>query len=193
MSKIEKKERKKFWRLSEAREFCEMFDLPEPLKRFNSNKHNAISRGIEWNLTFDEWWALWKPYYHLRGHGKGKMNLCRDADQGAYEVGNVRIDTFSANMAENGRVIHLSAKVRRATKKNSGTKQPYSKHAGYVKHLFELPIAFMNPMAILSAKQELKQALQELNEELNPVRKRPVYIDFSAIVREQQKNKSIGP
>ena len=186
MTKTTKKERKKFWRLSEAREFCEMFGLPEPLKKFHANKHSANQRSIEWNLTFDEWWGLWKPHYHLRGHGNGKMNLCRDADQGAYEVGNVRIDTFSANMKENGQIIHLAAKVRHATKKNNGTKQPYAKHAGYVRHLFALPIGLMNPMTILAAKQELKQALMELNEELTPKRKRPTYIDFSAIVKAQQ-------
>lgn len=72
-------------------------ELSEQRDRYKQHKRSAEKRGIEFRLTFDEWWELWEPYYHLRGIGKGRMCMCRELDRGAYEVGNVRIDLVQNN------------------------------------------------------------------------------------------------
>lgn len=137
-----------------------MFDLPDPLPKFYANRSGATSRGIDWKLTFDEWWGLWKPHYHLRGRGPGKMNLCREADQGCYEIGNVRIDTFAANMKENGKIIHLAAKARH-TNNAAARSTRFHNHPGYIKHFFPQSVELMDPAKKLMAKQELEAALRE--------------------------------
>lgn len=64
---------------------------------FSQHKSGAKFRGIEFKFTFDEWWEIWKPHFHNRGVHKGQFVMCRTMDNGAYEVGNVRIDTPAGN------------------------------------------------------------------------------------------------
>lgn len=71
--------------------------MREQRSKYESQKRNAISRGIEFKLTFEEWWAIWEPHYDDRGRNKGKLCMCRTMDSGAYEVGNVRIDYVESN------------------------------------------------------------------------------------------------
>ena len=68
-----------------------------PMSRYKGHRSNAKTRGIPFNLTFDEWWSLWEPHWKQRGTEKA---MCRTEDAGAYEVGNVRIDTYSNNAKE---------------------------------------------------------------------------------------------
>lgn len=64
---------------------------------YSQHKANAKNRGIEFKLSFDEWWSLWKPHYHNRGRNLGNFVMCRNMDKGAYEVGNVTIGYIKAN------------------------------------------------------------------------------------------------
>jgi hypothetical protein len=72
----------------------------DPKRAYLQNIGSARKRGIEFKLTFDEWWALWEPHYEKRGQHIDCMALCRTKDKGAYEAGNVRIDTVRANIEE---------------------------------------------------------------------------------------------
>lgn len=69
-------------------------------KKYMCHRANARRRGIEFNLSFDEWWEIWKPYKGRSGVDKGKMCMCRNGDSGAYEAGNVRIDLVENNHIE---------------------------------------------------------------------------------------------
>lgn len=69
-----------------------------PEGKFLDQKVGARQRGIEFNLSFEEWWELWEPHWSERG--LGKMVMCRDNDEGPYELGNVRIDTQANNNQE---------------------------------------------------------------------------------------------
>jgi hypothetical protein len=53
-------------------------------------------------LTFAEWWQIWHDSGHWeeRGTANGCYVMCRNADQGPYAVGNVRIDTVRGNALE---------------------------------------------------------------------------------------------
>lgn len=77
-----------------------------PKGKFAISKRRAKQRGIEWQLTFDEWWNLWQSSgkWDQRGRGRGKYLLCRTNDCGAYTVLNVRVDTWENNMDERDRL-----------------------------------------------------------------------------------------
>jgi hypothetical protein len=60
---------------------------------------NAKKRGIEFLLTFEEWWELWEPHWDNRG---GKM-LCRIKEPGPYAKDNVYIGDAKSNAADRQR------------------------------------------------------------------------------------------
>ena len=84
----------------EIRQQCKARGLPDPYRKFVSHRNGAAKRGIGFKLTFEEWWAIWAPQYHERGSRKGCKVMCRTHDTGAYEAGNVRIDTVRGNAVE---------------------------------------------------------------------------------------------
>jgi hypothetical protein len=55
----------------------------DPKRAYLQNIGSARKRGIEFKLTFDEWWALWEPHYEKRGQHIDCMALCRTKDKGA--------------------------------------------------------------------------------------------------------------
>jgi hypothetical protein len=91
----------------------------EPKKRYAQHKASAKVRGIEFTISFDEWWALWAPHWEKRGRGAMDLCMCRKADQGAYEVGNVRIATNKENQHEKAlefRTRHSQRRYRFTTR-----------------------------------------------------------------------------
>jgi hypothetical protein len=70
-----------------------------PKGRYISHKNSAKQRGVPFLLTFEEWWGLWEPHWHLRD-GTNSLSMCRTGDEGGYELGNVRIDTNLNNILE---------------------------------------------------------------------------------------------
>lgn len=71
--------------------------MREQRRKYKTHKNSAARRGIEFTLTFEEWWSLWEPHYHLMGTRKGCMCMCRTLDRGPYALGNVRIDLVQNN------------------------------------------------------------------------------------------------
>ena len=71
---------------------------------------SAKRRGIEFKLTFEEWWAIWEPQYAKRGVCVDELGMCRNRDEGPYAVGNVRLDTPKGNGADRS-LVH---KVKKA-------------------------------------------------------------------------------
>lgn len=76
-------------------------------KRFQSQRAHANGRGIEWQLTFAQWWGVWSE--SGRWEQRGRRNeentvMARDGDCGPYAVGNVRIATIAENFAESRQV-----------------------------------------------------------------------------------------
>ncbi len=69
-------------------------------QKYQQHKHGAKARGIEFDLTFDEWRSIWGQHLANRGVHRGQMNMCRTRDEGGYTPGNVRIDTVESNHAE---------------------------------------------------------------------------------------------
>lgn len=87
-----------------------------PKGQFTKHRQNAYNRGVEFLLTFDEWWKVWQESGHWkkRGNRKGRFCMCRRGDEGPYAKGNVYIGTWSANTAERNRtVVSKALKVRK--------------------------------------------------------------------------------
>jgi len=84
-----------------------------PQMRYRQHKANAKRRGIEFDMSFDEWWALWRPHFENRGRESGQVQMCRTADDGAYRPGNVRIDSVESNQAE-----RRTTMIRRANERD---------------------------------------------------------------------------
>lgn len=70
--------------------------------KYACHKGKAKHRGIEFNLTFDEWWEIWQQSgkWEQRGCRKGCYVMSRYNDMGAYEIGNVFIQTHEENRRE---------------------------------------------------------------------------------------------
>ena len=70
-----------------------------PKGAFANHKQSSQSRGIGFELTFDEWWSVWEPCWESRRDGQ-YLVMARTRDEGAYALGNVRITTQSDNIRE---------------------------------------------------------------------------------------------
>jgi hypothetical protein len=75
-----------------------------PYGLFYTQLRNAMARGIDWDLTFDEWMEIWQASgkFAERGLRAGQYVMARNGDTGPYAVGNVKIITTEANIAERG-------------------------------------------------------------------------------------------
>ncbi|CAB3784412.1 hypothetical protein LMG28138_01804 [Pararobbsia alpina] len=83
--------------VEKARAYCKERGLRDPGHAFKSQRNNAKERGIEWDMTFDEWWTIWEPYFHMRGRGTNDLCMARTGDMGSYKVGNVYLTTHLGN------------------------------------------------------------------------------------------------
>lgn len=59
-------------------------------RAYASQKAGAARRGIEWQLTFEQWLDWWGDDIARRGTGSGQLQMQRFADSGPYALGNIR-------------------------------------------------------------------------------------------------------
>lgn len=73
-----------------------------PVYFYKVQKFNAERRGIEWELTLTEWWAIWlnSGKWEQRGTFSGQYVMARHEDQGPYAVNNVKIVSTLENHQE---------------------------------------------------------------------------------------------
>lgn len=85
-----------------------------PKGKYAAHKAQAASRGIEFTLSFEQWWALWQPHWSLRGKAPGCYCMKRKGDKGGYTPGNVIVGPVSSNLKEQlGSGQHVSRKLSR--------------------------------------------------------------------------------
>jgi hypothetical protein len=97
-----------------------VFDLK---RKFRAQRKNAKRRNIEWAMTFEEWFRIWRQSGKLdmRGRCGDDYCMCRKLDAGAYEVGNVQIKTVHTNLTEKKPSVHtpeFREALRRTNRKN---------------------------------------------------------------------------
>jgi DNA invertase Pin-like site-specific DNA recombinase len=83
-------------------------DHPDGWEQYGRQKRTAAFRGIEWQITFDEWWAWWQEdsRWQRRGAERDQLCMARIGDSGPYAIGNIYCTTKSENMRDawgNGR------------------------------------------------------------------------------------------
>ena len=71
-------------------------------QHFGYQRRSAKGRGIDFELTYEEWLDIWMSsgFAHLRGKGTGTYCMARHNDIGPYAVGNVSIITFEQNVID---------------------------------------------------------------------------------------------
>jgi hypothetical protein len=76
--------------------------LRKSKNQFFSQRLAARNRGIGWELTFRQWWRIWKEsgHWEQRGRNNGQYVMARYGDRGPYSVDNVKIVTVDINLAE---------------------------------------------------------------------------------------------
>lgn len=81
--------------------------IPRDFKKYYKYKRgDAKKRGIQFNLTIDECWSLWEPYWHdndSKTTGYRKWCLARHGDRGPYSLSNCAIKTHGENSKERWR------------------------------------------------------------------------------------------
>ena len=84
--------------------------MKEIRHKYNCQKSKAKQRGIEFTLTFEEWWDTWEQSgkWEQRGCRKGQYVMSRYNDTGPYAIGNV----FIQSCEDNHRQVQLSDEVR---------------------------------------------------------------------------------
>jgi len=73
-----------------------------PLNRYGEHMYNAMKRGVEWNISFKDWWDVWQQSGHWHERGNSAMDYCmgRVRDTGPYQAGNVYITTNTENCSK---------------------------------------------------------------------------------------------
>ena len=74
--------------------------IETPVRKYQKHKATAKIRGIDFQLTFDEWFNIWQQSgkFNLRGRGSGTYVMSRVNDTGSYAIGNVFIQPNIQNI-----------------------------------------------------------------------------------------------
>ena len=78
-----------------------MNNLNEIKNKYYSQKARAKIRGIEFKLTFNEWWDIWQTSgkWEQRGKRAESYQMARYNDTGPYSVSNVYITKMKKNIS----------------------------------------------------------------------------------------------
>jgi len=76
--------------------------MNSPKKSYLDQKYHSKDRDIPWLFSYEEWLEMWliSGQWENRGRGKGKYQMCRKGDIGAYSPRNCYIGTFEENMRD---------------------------------------------------------------------------------------------
>lgn len=70
-----------------------------PIRAFIQQRNSAHRRGIGWDLTFSQWWAIWSVSGKWNERGRDGYVMCRKGDTGPYAASNVFIATSVENVS----------------------------------------------------------------------------------------------
>ena len=71
-----------------------------PRAKYAQHKAQAKARGVQFSLSFEDWWSLWEPHWLERGRSAAQYCMSRHDDTGGYVVGNVEVKQVSSNISE---------------------------------------------------------------------------------------------
>jgi hypothetical protein len=93
-------------------------------RAFQEQRSGAKKRGIEWQLTWEEWLQWWQRTGCLdkRGKNKGQYVMCRFGDTGPYALDNIYCDLTDNNSSLPGKRQRGIAKHYAVHNKDKGTR-----------------------------------------------------------------------
>jgi hypothetical protein len=106
-------------------------NLNDAKRKFRYQRSKARSRGIDWCLTFEQWYQWWQDsdHWHERGITSGKYVMSRFGDVGPYSLDNIFCQTRDDNCRE---AIHKITGIKRSEQfcknlsdKLKGVPKPY--------------------------------------------------------------------
>lgn len=86
-----------------AADFSSFEQFREARFKFKCQKSRAKTRGIDWQLTLGQWWAIWSASGKWEQRGRANAEsavMARKGDKGPYSVDNVYIITLAENFVE---------------------------------------------------------------------------------------------
>jgi ribosomal protein L37E len=91
--------------------------MKKAIQNFNAHKKSAESRGIDFYLTFDEWYNWWLSNGLDRNLSQGKRNkntlcMCRYGDTGPYSLDNIYCATASQNSKDMTNRYSIKRKIK---------------------------------------------------------------------------------
>jgi hypothetical protein len=105
--------------------------------KYSTHKSNAKRRGIEFDLTFEQWFDIWEKSnkWNERGRGADKYCMCRVGDTGSYSVNNVFIGQGKHNVSD-GNIGKIDSEETRRRKSQAAKGRPhdYAKGVNNVMH-----------------------------------------------------------
>jgi len=107
---------RKFWGVSAADcvAIKQMYGY-RPFRSYMQQRRNAKVRGIEWGMSFREWWWFWQDSGVWGNRGRGNAYcMARYGDSGPYSIGNVYVCTNATNVQD----YHRLAKRSQDTQKH---------------------------------------------------------------------------
>jgi len=129
--------------------------------KYTTHKSNAKRRGIEFNLTFEQWFDIWEKSgkWDERGRGANKYCMCRVGDTGSYSVNNVFIGQGKHNVSDGniGKIDSEETK-RRKSQAAKGRPHDYAKGINNVMHRPEIKAKLSE--AISGSKHYRAKAVQ---------------------------------
>lgn len=100
----------------EARKYTQANGLPDPYRAYALQRKTAQIREIGWEFTFAQWWAIWQPYFHMRGRGTNGLCMARERDVGPYSPSNAYLTTNLGNLQDYHRKSPQAIDARRIAK-----------------------------------------------------------------------------
>ena len=69
-------------------------------KNYRAQKYHAQRRGIQFNITYQDWLSWWGADINRRGNNSNDLCMARYGDTGPYELDNVYKTTIAQNLKD---------------------------------------------------------------------------------------------
>ena len=135
-------------------------ELRKVYDKFLFQKSHAKSRKIEFKFQFKDWIDIWAESgkWYERGHGAHRYVMARFNDEGAYEIGNVKIITHSENLKEGHNIGEYKSNLMKEFFNNNPEVRTKLRE-GMKKHYENNPRRVMTPMGLCNSNQEAAELL----------------------------------
>ena len=103
--------------------------------KYACHKSKAKQRGIEFKLTYEQWWEIWQQSgkWEQRGAGMNQYVMSRFNDKGAYVYDNVFIQPASENKREGNLGRKIPRSITHQEKLTESLKRTFN-DPNYVNH-----------------------------------------------------------